>query len=337
MGRILHALFAASMLAVTAGSAHAATLKVATLAPEGSGWMREMRAGAATIKERTEGRVEMKFYPAGVMGNDAAVLRKIKLGQLQGAAFSGAEASLIWKDAPVYSLPFVFESQAEVDYVREKVDPLLRQGLAEHGYVVAGLSGGGFVYLMSTKDIRTREDLRAAKVWIPPSDKIAQFAYEAGGVSPIGLPMTDVYPGLQTGLIDTVANTTSGAIFFQWHTKVKHMVDLPLTYVAGLLVFDDKALKRVEAADRAVVLAEIESAFGRIDANARAENEKARATLERQGVKLFKPSQSETQFWRDIGVEARKRLIAEGELSQTIVDAVLAAIAEFRSRQGAAQ
>ena len=74
--------------------------------------MKQMRIAAAGVKDRTAGRVELKFYPAGVMGNDAAVLRKIKLGQLQGGAFTGAEASLVYKDAPIYSVPFLVRDQA---------------------------------------------------------------------------------------------------------------------------------------------------------------------------------------------------------------------------------
>src|SRR5690606_35509804 len=70
--------------AVAALPAVAAELKVATIAPDGSHWMREMRAAAAEIEERTGGSVEIKFYPGGVMGNDAQVLRKIRVGQLHG-------------------------------------------------------------------------------------------------------------------------------------------------------------------------------------------------------------------------------------------------------------
>lgn len=335
MTATMRSLFVAILLCCAA-TAGAATLKIATLAPEGSGWMREMRAGAAAIKERSAGRVELKFYPAGVMGNDAAVIRKIKLGQLQGGAFSGAEASLIYKDAPIYSVPFLFRTQAEVDHVRGKVDALLRKGFEEHGMIAAGFSGGGFAYLMSTHPVHTREDLRKSKVWLLQSDHLAEVAYRQGGVSPISLPLTDVYPGLETGLIDTVANTPSGAIFFQWHTKVRHMVDLPLSYVVGILVIDTRAMDRIVAEDRTVVLEEIDRAFGRIDANARRENEDARATLARQGVTIFKPSEEEAGFWREIGDATLKRLIEEHEFTPAVLDAVRASLAQYRATEGKA-
>ncbi|HVF34240.1 MAG TPA: TRAP transporter substrate-binding protein DctP [Candidatus Saccharimonadia bacterium] len=328
------AVFAALLLAT---AATAAPLKIATVAPEGSGWMREMRAGAAAIRQRTDGRVELKFYPAGVMGNNAAVIRKIKLGQLHGAAFTGAEASAVYSDAPIYGLPFLFRDYAEIDHVRASVDPLLRAGFAAKGMVAAGISGGGFAYLMGTRPIRTHEELRDAKVWTPQSDRISEAAFEAGGVSAIPLPLTDVYPGLQTGLIDTVANTFAGAIFFQWHTKVKHVVDLPLTFVVGYLLLDDKALARVAEPDRAIVLEEVQGAFDRIDESSRRDNDAARATLVKLGVAFIAPTSVEAGRWREIGDKAERQLIAEGEFMPATVAAIRASLAALRAGQGKAR
>lgn len=327
--------FAFVSLLLAAGAASAAAVKIATVAPEGSAWMKQMRIAAAGVKERTAGRVELKFYPAGVMGNDAAVLRKIKLGQLQGGAFTGAEASLVYKDAPIYSVPFLVRDQAEADFLRSKLDPMIEKGFADAGYTMAGLSGGGFAYLMSTHPIRTCDELRSSKVWVPQNDKLAETAFSAGGVSAIPLPLTDVYPGLQTGLVDTVANTPAGSIFFQWHTKVKYLVDLPLTYVVGIMLIDTKALAKLEPADRDVLLDEIGKGFATIDASQRADNDAARATLVKQGVQIIEPSAEEAGFWRDIGQKAQDQLVGDGAVSAEALSAVRAALAEYRKGKGA--
>ena len=82
----------AVLLALAGTPALAETVfKVATLAPEGTAWMREMRAAGEAVKTRTEGRVSFRFYPGGVMGNDATVLRKMRVGQLNGGAFTGRD------------------------------------------------------------------------------------------------------------------------------------------------------------------------------------------------------------------------------------------------------
>lgn len=321
---------------LAAFSVQAQTLKLATLAPEGTVWMKEMREAGTNIKARTAGRVEVKFFPGGVMGNDAAVLRKIKLGQLQGGAFSGAELSPIYRDATIYSLPFLFKDLAEVEFVRKKVDPMLAAGFEKAGMVAVGLSGGGFAYLMSTKPIANKNDLRATKVWVPHNDKIAQVAFEKGGVNPISLPLGDVNTSLQTGLLETVAITTSGAIAFQWHTKVKFAVDLPLTYVMGIMAIDQKAFKRISLEDQPIVRAEFAKAFADLDAGNKRDNDAARAALVKLGI-VFKPPQaSEVGYWRSIGDETLKQMRADEAISAELLAAIQKAQDEYRVAHPAA-
>jgi TRAP-type C4-dicarboxylate transport system substrate-binding protein len=316
-----------------AGSAQAATtIKIATVAPDGTAWMREMRAGAEAVKKDTDGRVEIKYYPGGVMGDEPTVMRKIRIGQLQGGAFTGGELSLVDKDAQVYSLPFLFKTQDEVDKVRAQLDPQLKASFARAGFDVAGISGGGFAYLMSVKDIKNKDDLKAAKVWVPQGDRVAEAGFKAGGVTPISLPLADVYTSLQTGLIDTVANTPAGAIAFQWHTKVRHMVDLPITYVVGLLVIDNKVFDALTPADQKAVNDDLGAAFARLEKINRDDNAQAKLALQKQGVEIFTPNAAETASWEVVGAEARKQLQAAGEITPAMAAALDKALASARSK-----
>jgi TRAP-type C4-dicarboxylate transport system substrate-binding protein len=317
-------------LALAAAGAHGATLKIATLAPDGTSWMKEMRAVADTVKIKTEGRVELKFYPGGVMGDDATVLRKIKIGQLQGGAFTGGEASVITKDAEIYTVPFLFRNQDEVDKVRAAVDPLLKEQFRKNGFELLGISGGGFAYLMSTREIKTRDDLKSAKVWVPQGDEIAEATFKAAGVTPIPLPLSDVYTSLQTGLIDTAANTTAGAIAFQWHTKIKHVADLPVIYVVGELAVDKKAFDALSPADQKVLGDEVGGAFARIDKQARSDNAAARTALQQQGITFDAPSEAERRTWETVGAEANKQLVAKGAFTPEVQKALDAALAAAR-------
>jgi TRAP-type C4-dicarboxylate transport system substrate-binding protein len=98
--------------------------------------MKEMKAGAEQIKQRTEGRVKLKFYPGGVMGNDKSVHRKIKIGQLQGGAFTPGGLAQVNPSIQALGLPMMFDTYAEVDYVRAKMDPIMRQEMEASGFVI---------------------------------------------------------------------------------------------------------------------------------------------------------------------------------------------------------
>jgi len=320
----------AAAFAFACATVQAATIKIATVAPDGTAWMREMRTAADAIKTKTEGRVEIKLYPGGVMGDGATVLRKIRIGQLQGGAFTGGEASLITKDAQVYSLPFQFRDQAEVDKVRALLDAPLKDSFRKAGFELVGLSGGGFAYLFSTREIRSRDDLKAAKVWGPQGDAIAELAFRAAGVSPIPLPLADVYTSLQTGLIDTAANTPSGAIAFQWHTKMKEMVDLPLTYVVGQVVISGKAFDALSEADQAIVREAFAEGFTRLEKLNRDDNAAARGALAAQGIRIAPVGEAERKDWESLGQDVFARLGGTGELSAEMLDRLTKALAQAR-------
>ena len=206
------------LLAAAAGIANAADIKIATVAPDNSRWMQQMREGAEEVKARTAGRVTLKFYPGGVMGNDAQVLRKIRVGQLQGGAFTAGGLSERYPGLNVYGVPLLFRSLDEVDAVRKQLDPALAAGLEQAGFVSFGFIEGGFANLLSNEPISTVEDMRRKKVWVPEGDNISFVAMQTMGLSPSVLPVTDVLTGLQTGLIDITFASPVAALVLQWHT-----------------------------------------------------------------------------------------------------------------------
>ena len=157
----------------------AVTLKIATVTPENSGWMQQMRASADEIKQRTEGRVKIKYYGGGVMGNDTKVLGRIRIGSLQGGAFTPTALSSQFSDLNLYGLPLIFDSEDEAAYVRERLDGKLQQGLEAAGFVNFGFAGGGFAVVMSNTPVDELDDLKGKKVWVPEGDSISYASMEA--------------------------------------------------------------------------------------------------------------------------------------------------------------
>jgi TRAP-type C4-dicarboxylate transport system substrate-binding protein len=137
-----------------AGSLGAVELKIATLAPERTPWVQDMRKGAKEIKERTDGRVIVKLYVGGSQGNGEQVLRAIRTKRLHGGMFTPTDLQDRYSDLNIYGLPFLFESQSEVDYVREQLDEKLLRGLKEAGFISFGFTNGGFALLMSNEPVR---------------------------------------------------------------------------------------------------------------------------------------------------------------------------------------
>ncbi len=307
------------------------TLRLATVAPDGSFWMREMRAGAEEILERTDGRVRIQYFPGGVMGNEQAVLRRIRIGQLQGGAFTGGALAPVYRDAALYTLPFLFRSHDEVDFVRARFDAELERGLEQAGFISFGLAEGGFARLLSASPVARLEDLDGKKVWVPEGDAVAYAAMEALGLTPTTLPLTDVLTGLQTGLINIVASPPIGAVAFQWHTRVSYMTDAPLAYTWAQLIIDRRAFGRLTAGDQAIVNEVMRAVYARLDKQNRRDNESATAAMVARGIELVTPTDEELREWHAIGDRITRNVIDRGTFDAGLYERVRAALDEYRA------
>jgi TRAP-type transport system periplasmic protein len=321
------------LLAVFSGGAAAKTLKFATLAPAGTAWMKEMKAGAKAIRQRTDGRVKIKFYPGGVMGNDQSVHRKIKIGQLHGGAFTPGALSHIDSGIQALGLPMMFNNLAEVDYVREGLDDMMKQRMEDSGFVILGISEGGFARILSQRPMRDLETIRESKVWIPEGDNISKVVFETMGVSPISLPIADVFTGLQTGLIETIAANPTSAIAFQWHTSMSHMNDTPIVFLIGVLAVQKKTFDKLDPADQAVVREEMGKVFERLDEINREDEIAAEQALRNQGIEIVVTDPAEVERWKKYADESIAGMIESGAVPADIVSRVQQRLQEYRSRQ----
>lgn len=315
-------------------NALAVTLKIATASPDGTIWMEKMRLAAGEIKQRTAGRVTFRFYPGGIMGNDASVMRKIKVNQLQGGIITGGGLKNIYPDSQIYNLPLIFRSYDEVDYVRSHMDDLIIKGLEQNGFISFGLSEGGFAYLMSDKPVTRTGDLKGQKIWVPEGDSISRIIFQTIGVSPISLPLTDVLTALQTGLIDTVAASPMGAIALQWHSRIQYVTDEPLAYLYGTMIVQAKAFTRLKPEDQQIVREVIGAVYKDLNTINRRDNTEALKALRNQGIQFVPTDKNDQGNWRTMLTKTEAKIGREGILSQSIIDTLKKHLSDFRQLHG---
>lgn len=331
MSRLVHAsVLVWVILLGPVAQGRAEVLKIATLPPDGTLWMKETRRNAAIIEKRTDGRVRFRFYPGGVMGNDTSVLRKIRVGQLQGGGVASGALAELYPDSQTYGLPMLFRSYEEVDYVRSRVDALILKGLEQHGLVAFGIAESGFAYLMSSRPIRRIEDLEGLKVWVPEGDPISRTFFETAGRSPIPLALSDVLTGLQTGLIETVGTPPVGAIALQWHTAVKYLTEAPLLYTYGMLVFDPRAFNRLSRDDQTIVREVLGNGTAELNKRNRKDNESAKEALKNQGITFVRPSPESLEKLRFIAAEATARVAKKEAYNSTLIDTLQSHLNTYR-------
>ena len=306
------------------------TIKIATLAPEGSSWLQPFIDLDAAVRKKTNNQVGFKIYPGGVLGDEKDMRRKMHVGQIQGAVLTSAGLSGIFQEMDVFQIPFLFENYDEVDYVVKKMDASFRKGFEDKGYILLGWSEGGFIRLLSTSPISSLDDLRKAKVWTWEEAPMAKAIFDAAGVSAIPLSLPDVLVGLQTGLVDVVYAPPSGAISLQWFTRTKYITDVPLMYLIGGVVVKKNTFKKLSAAEQQTLLELCPQYMAEYKLIIRKENLDAITVMQKHGVKLIKPTQDQIGEFKKIAARAMESQTGKS-FSKKIRDEVIRHIEAFRN------
>ncbi|MBI4375153.1 MAG: TRAP transporter substrate-binding protein DctP [Elusimicrobia bacterium] len=318
-------------LALCASSAFAqpVTIKFATLAPEGSTWMKVMSELNAELQARTNGQLKFKIYPGGVQGDERDVVRKIRIGQLQGAGFTGVGLGEIAPELRILDAPWLFRSHQEVDLVYRRFEPEFRSAVEKAGFVLLGWTELGWVHLFSREPIQKPEDLKRTRAWVWEGDPIAQAAFRALGVSPIPLSVVDVLSSLQTGLIDAVYGPPMGVVALQWFTRTKYIYPVPLAHSAGAVLVSKKTFDALSPEQRKALLEVGGKHLRRLTELARAENQEALKSLQKQGLVFSQAAEKATDFYDELGRKARRDLA--GKLySPQFLDRIEKALADNR-------
>ncbi len=314
--------------AILTPSADAAehTLKFASLAPPGSLWFKAFEKAAREIKEKTSGAVEFKLDGGGVMGDERAMVRKIRTAQLDAAAVTSVGLGDIDKQLLVLQLPLVFKSNADLDKARAKMSKTFEKILADKGFVLLGWGDVGFVYLFSNTAVATPNDAKATKMWVWDADPITKEVASVAGINATPLGVPDVLPSLSTGVINSFLNSPYGAVALQWHTKAKFVTDLKLAVTIGGTVLNKVTWDKMTA-DQQGIVKEVswrhhQDLLGQI----RKANDGAQADLvKKHGYTAVKVT--DFNAWKTLSDKVRSNLTGAGKLfPKALVDEMLASI-----------
>ena len=214
-------------------------VKIATLAPQGTAWMKPMRAVANYIEEQTEGRVHTKFYAGGVLGDEPDVVRKMKLGQVDGAAVSLSGVRLTCPEFQVMELPFLFgyPGYEEAEYVYDRLTNEFDKYAEKRGYKVFAISTAGFAYICSKEPLQNIiTDLPRQKFWQWEGENVMKAISDSLNIPTISLPLPDTLTALQTGMVNAFYGTPLHVLNFQWYKYINYMYSPPIFYTPSFAI-----------------------------------------------------------------------------------------------------
>jgi TRAP-type transport system periplasmic protein len=335
MTRIL-GLCAGAALALMASPAAAdnVELRFATLAPAGSPWMESLDKAAAEIKEKTAGRVTLKFFAGGQQGDERDYVRKIKAGQLDGAAVTSIGMSLIEESIRVLELPMMFQTVEEVDYVADKMWSYFQAKFEKKGFKLNDRGEVGWIYFLSKEKVESIKDLKGQKLWQWGDDSLVGAMYKKLALNGVPLGVPEVDSSLTSGRITAAYGSPVAAVALQWYTKVKYMTSMPMSFAIGATVVSTEAIKKLSPEDMRTV-EEITRSYSRKNRKIiRKANEDAKTTMIRKGVTVVTtPATTVDEFAKEAA--AVQQELAGKIYSKAELEMVLKYRDEFRAKKGA--
>jgi TRAP-type C4-dicarboxylate transport system substrate-binding protein len=286
----------AALLAALAPAAVSAqvTIKLGTLAPQGSTWHELLKDLAQRWDKESNGQVKLRIYAGGTQGSEGDMVRKLGIGQLQASSITAVGMHDIVPEPAVMSVPFLFDD-ATVECALEKLRPKLEQALERRGFVALQWSRLGAVGLFCSKPFPTPASARDAKVWAWEGDPKSVDAYRAAGFHPVVLSATDIVPSLQTGMIDCVPNVPLYVLTARLYDRARYMLDVPWAYMMGATVVRKDAWEKIPADLRPKLIAIAVELGNKVDAEVKRLNDDAVAAMQRQGLTVVK---GDAAAWR---------------------------------------
>jgi len=289
-----------------------------------------MRDLEKSLNEKSQGKIGFRIYAGGVAGDELDVLRKIRIGQIHCAAFSGVGIAKILSMVRVLDLPFLFRDHKETDLVHRELGDFFSEHFRKKGFEFLSWAEVGNVHLFSKKPIRTMADLAGLKIWTWSGDPISKETFSLMGTNPIPLTITDVTTALSTGMIDTFYAPPLGALALQWHTHVKYMTSLPLAHATGAALISKRFFHKIPINLSQILKKEFEHFMSVLTQDLRKQTKESVRLIKESDLKLIPmPSDADLKEFYKIHDQVAKKL-AGTVYPQDLLDRVYSILKKSR-------
>lgn len=302
------------------------TLRIASLAPAGSSWMRVLHAWNKTLQDKTDGRLKMRFYPGGSQGDERDFIRKMRVGQLDGAVVTMTGMSMVVRAMIVLVLPGFLDTYEELDRVRDKMAPEFEAMFEKEGFKLVGWGDAGKNRLFSAKPFRSPSDLKSLRPWVWKDELVFVELYDVIGANAVRLGVPEVYPALQTRMVDMISASALTAVALQWYTRVKYMTAWNSAIIAGGTVMRKDKFDELPPDLQEVFQSTADRAHEFLNKTIRKDDEKAYQVVLKKGIQVVEAGDAKPEW------DAAYKKVRENFAGRLFPKSLLDAVAEAAKR-----
>lgn len=323
---------AAALWRAPAAAADPVVVKLATLVPSGSGWHRSLQEMGQKWQQVSGGRVVLRLYAGGVAGDDADVVRKMRLGTLNAGLLATTGLADIDRSVLALQIPMLYADYDEADWVTGKMIPVLDAQIEAKGFVVLAWVDGGWARFFTKTPARTPEELKSAKLFTWAGDDKYTELWKGAGFNAIPLPATEISTALQTGLVNAICTTPQVAAIMQWYNNAKNMTDINWALLYGAIVVEKATWEKIPADARPAILAATRETGRLLSQQTRAEEIQSIDAMKKHGLNVVKPGPAELEAWRKL-LDSVLPLVRGKYMPADAFDAVTKYAAEYTKQK----
>jgi len=324
-------LVAALAMGAAAQAQEAVKIRLGTLAPRGTSWHRALLDMGEKWRAAQGAGSAFIVYTDGSQGGEADMVRRMRVGQLNAALLSVVGLTEIDDSvAALQKMPMMFRSWEEVDYVRERLRPGLEKRFLDKGFVVLFWGDAGWVRFFSKEPALRPADYRRMKTFAWAGDNPQVDIMKALGYQPVVLEISDILPGLQTGMINMVPSTPFYALVGQFYGHAPHMLDMNWVPIVGAVVVTRKTWDGMSPAAQKALRQASDAAGTELRAISRRENEESVAAMKKRGLKVQPLTPQIEAEWRAVAEKAYP-MIRGRMVPAELFDEVQRLLSEYRA------
>ena len=301
----------------------AVVLRLATLAPSGSSWMKVFNAWNLTIKKQTNDTVKLRFYDGGSQGDERDFVRKIRAGEMDGAALTTTGLGLLVRQVLVLSVPSVIREYEQLDSVYAELGGRFERMFEAEGYTLLGWGDIGKTRLFSMEKIERPSEIKKHRPWVLHNDLIFAEFLKVVGANPVRLGVPEVYSALQTRVVDVLPVSALAAVSLQWYTRMKYITKRNRGIVAGATIIRTDKFEALTEDQQKVLSDTGIRAHKALNRSIRRDDDKSYAAVLKRGLIAVDTSEHEAE-WDEADKQVRERL-AGRVYPKSLLDAVIAA------------
>lgn len=331
---VLAALILPGGIAAPAPSASGAiVLKIGSIAPSRSPWDKALQQVANDWERLSNGAVQVNIYPGSIAGSEQDMIRKMRLGVLQGGVFSSMGMAKIDHSLTVLCIPFLFHSREEFNAVFERIKPSFETALGDKGFKVVLWTLAGWVNFFSKTPLLEPDDLNRLKINVTADFPEVEQVWKRMGYEVVASDNNDLMIGLQSGAVTALYLPALVAGSGQFFALAPHMLSFSLAPLVGGLILSDKAWMSIPAELREPFLAAVaRAAQGLYDETMRLEADAVKM-MKDNGLVVHDPSAEAVAKWRAAADRAVKGLLGP-VFSKEVYDQLMGYVLDYRKAHG---